>query len=131
VQANDLSLSIHNPVLIYSFLALYGLLTVVLLVYVQTKFRYATKVLRVLQTEWDSAESRHAGFVGRAQEQISKLAVPAAVAAPVKSASINFDTRNQVVAMGKKGFTAMEIAKTCGLQEGDVEVLLGMSRLQK
>lgn len=130
MQANDLNLSVHNPILIYSFLALYGLLTVVLLVYVQSKFRYATKVLRVLQTEWDSAESRHAGFVGRAQEQIAKLAVPA-VAAPVKSASINFDTRNQVVAMGKKGFTATEIAKTCGLQEGDVEVLMGMSRLQK
>ena len=129
MQANDLNLSIHNPILIYSFLALYGLLTVVLLVYVQAKFRSATKVLQILQTEWDSADSRHAGFVGRAQEQIAKLAVPAAV--PVKSASVNFDTRNQVVAMGKKGFTAIEIAKTCSLQEGDVDVLLGMARLQK
>ena len=129
MQANALNLSIHNPILIYSFLALYGLLTVTILVYVQTKFRYATKVLRILQTEWDAAESRHAGFVGKAQEQIAKISVP--VAAPSKPAPVSFDTRNQVVAMGKKGFTAIDIAKTCGLQEGDVEVLLGMARLQK
>jgi hypothetical protein len=129
VQANDLNLSIHSPILIYSFLALYGLLTILILVYVQTKFRSATKILEILQTEWDTADSRHAGFVGKAQEQIAKLAAPAP--SPSKPASINFDMRNQVVAMGKKGFTAIDIAKTCGLQEADVEVLLGMTRLQQ
>jgi len=64
-------------------------------------------------------------------EKAAKLSVPAPVPVASKSATVNFDTRNQVVAMGKKGFGAAEIAKTCGLQEGDVEVLLGMSRLQK
>ena len=49
MQANDLNLSIHSPILIYSFLALYGLMTVTLLVYVQSKFRHAAKVLQALQ----------------------------------------------------------------------------------
>ena len=131
MQANDLSLSAHNPILIYSLLAFYGLLTVIMLVYVQTRFRHANRMLKVLATEWTTADTRHAGFVGKAQEQIAKLSVPAPVPVVSKSATVNFDTRNQVVAMGKKGFGAAEIAKTCGLQEGDVEVLLGMSRLQK
>jgi hypothetical protein len=131
VQANDLNLSIHNPILIYSFLAAYGLMTVTLLLYVQSKFRHAAKLLQALQAEWSTADSRHAGFVGKAQEQIAKLSAPAPAAKPVKTSTVNLDIRNQVVAMGKKGFTAPEIAKTCGLQEGDVEVLLGMARLQK
>jgi len=131
VQANDLNLFIHSPILIYSFLALYGLMTVTLALYVQQKFRHAAKVLQALQADWSSADSRHAGFVGKAQEQIAKLSAPVPTANPVKISAVNLDIRNQVVAMGKKGFTATEIAKTCGLQEGDVEVLLGIARLQK
>ena len=130
MQANDLSLSLHSPVLIYSFLALYGLMTVMLLVYVQSKFRHAAKLLQALQVEWSTADTRHAGFVGKAQQQIAKLSGPAPTKVAVTS-SVNLDTRNQVVAMGKKGFTAADIARTCGLQEGDVEVLLGIARLQK
>ena len=130
MQANDLSLSIHNPILIYSFLGLYGVLTVMILAYVHTRFRSATRTLKVLQTEWTSAESRHAGFVGKAQEQISKLAVPAAGAPALKRSSMSGDLRSQVVAMGRKGFSPTEIARSCGLQEGDVDVLLGMARLQ-
>jgi hypothetical protein len=106
-------------------------MTITLALYVQQKFRHAAKVLQALQTEWSSADTRHAGFVGRAQEQIAKLSAPAPAAKPVKTSTVSLDIRNQVIAMGKKGFTAPEIAKTCGLQEGDVEVLLGMARLQK
>jgi hypothetical protein len=62
---------------------------------------------------------------------MAKLSAPAPATNPVKTSTMNLDIRNQVVAMGKKGFTAPEIAKTCGLQEGHVEVLLGMARLQK
>lgn len=131
MQANDLNLSIHSPILIYSFLAAYGLMTVTLLVYVQSKFRYAAKVLQALQSEWSTADMRHVGFVGKAQEQIAKLSTPAPAPNPVNTSSMNLDIRNQVVAMGKKGFTTTEIARTCGLQEGDVDVLLGMARLQK
>jgi len=131
VQANDLSLSAHNPMLIYTVLALYGLLTIAVLAYVRTRFRTATGILKTLQVEWDNAESRHAGFVGKAQEQIAKLAVPAPVVAAVKNVGLSFDLRNQVVAMGKKGFKSLEIARSCGLHEGEVDVLLSMARLQK
>jgi len=132
VPANDLNLSIHNPILIYSFLALYGVLTVVVLSYVHAKFRFATKTLHMLQTQWASADSRHAGFVGKAQEQISKLSVAPVsvpVPAPGPKASIGLDMRNQVVSMAKKGFATPEIARVCNLAEGEVEVLLGMARL--
>ena len=132
MPANDLNLSIHNPVLIYSILALYGLLTVVVLIYVQAKFRFAAKTLKLLSTEWERAQSSHSGFVGAAQEQLSKLAMPRPVPAlPVRSASVNFDVRNQVVAMAKRGVASTEIARSCGLHEGEVEVVLGMVRLQK
>lgn len=131
--ANDLNLSIHSPILIYSFLTLYGVVTAAVLTYVHAKFRIATKTLNLLKSEWDSAESRHAGFVGAAQQQISKLAVATPPAAPVvvRHAAVGFDTRNQVVAMAKRGMNISDIGRACGLHEGEVEVLLGMARLQR
>ena len=130
--ANDLSLSIHNPILIYSFLAAYGLLTVVMLTYVHAKFRLAAKTLNLLRTEWQNAQSTHAGFVGAAQEQLSKLTAPKpAPALPVRNAATNLDMRNQVLAMAKRGIAAPDIARSCGLNEGEVEVVLGMIRLQR
>jgi hypothetical protein len=132
VLANDLNLSIHNPILIYTFLALYGLLTVLILTYVHTRFRWATKTLKLLKTEWATAESRHAGFVGAAQEQLSRLTVsPPTPALAVRNAAVNFDTRNQIVAMAKRGIAIPEISRSCGLHEGEVEVILGMVRLQR
>jgi hypothetical protein len=129
--ANDLNLSMHNPILIYSFLALYGLLTVLVLTYVHAKFRTTARTLKLLSTEWQSAETRHAGFVGAAQEQLSKLNVPPPPAVPVRNSAVNFDVRNQVVAMAKRGITPTDIGRSCGLHEGEVEVLLGMARLQR
>jgi hypothetical protein len=132
VLANDLNLSLHSPILMYSFLALYGLLTVLILTYVHAKFRTTAKTLKLLATEWGNAESRHAGFVGAAQEQLSRLTVtPPVPALPVRPAGINFDLRNQVVAMAKRGIAAPEIARSCGLHEGEVEVVLGMVRIQR
>jgi hypothetical protein len=46
-------------------------------------------------------------------------------------APVTADVRNQVAAMGRRGIAASEIASSCGLPEGEVDVLLGMSRLQK
>ena len=131
--ANDLKLSIHNPILIYSFLALYGLLTMLILTYIHTRFRVAAKTLKMLQTEWDNAESRHASIVGVAQEHLSKLAMapPTPAAAAVRTAGVGLDTRNQVVTMAKRGIGIGDIARSCGLHEGEVEVMLGMARLQK
>jgi len=132
MPASDLNLSVHNPMLIYSFLALYGVLTVVVLIYVRAKFRLATNTLTLLQSEWQNAESRHAGFVGAAQQQLSKLAEPASVPTlPVQKAAVSFNVRNQVVAMARRGIAPVEIGRSCGLYEGEVEVVLGMARLQK
>jgi hypothetical protein len=97
--------------------------------YVHSKFRNAGRSLQALQAEWQNAESKHTGFVGKAQEQIARLAIPAAQ--PQRTASLTLDTRRQVLAMGKRGVNVSEIARSCGMPEGDVDVLLGMSRLQR
>jgi hypothetical protein len=138
VLANDLNLSIRNPILVYSFLAMYGVLTVLILSYVHARFRVASKTLKMLQTEWTSAESKHASMIDVAQEQLSRLSTPApaVMAAPVqmqlmRHAAVGFDTRNQVVTMAKRGMSICDIARNCGLHEGEVEVLLGMARLGK
>jgi hypothetical protein len=132
MPANDLNLSLHSPILVYSFLALYGVLTALMLTYMHAKFRTATKALKLIQTEWQTAESRHAGFVGAAQEQLSKLATtPPVPVMPIRHTAVNFDLRNQVVAMAKRGIAGPDIARSCGLNEGEVEVVLGMVRLQR
>jgi len=133
VLANDSSLSIHNPILIYSFLALYGLLTVLILTYVHSRFRVAAKTLKALQAQWTSAESAHASLVGTAQEQLSKLTVPApTMTLPVtRTRPVGFDVRNQVAAMAKRGIRIADIARNSGLHEGEVDVLLSMARLSK
>ena len=129
----ELNVSIHNPMLIYSLLALYGVLTVLVLTYVHSRFRLATKTLKMLETEWQSASSRHDGFVGAAQEQLSKLSTPPPVSRslPVRNTAVNFDVRNQVAALAKRGVAPLEIARTCGLHEGEIEVVLGMVRLAR
>jgi hypothetical protein len=131
VLANDLSLSIHNPILVYSLFAVYGLMMLLLLTYVHMKFRTASKTLKMLQVEWKSAESQHSSFVGAAQQRLSKLAAPAPVAALGRSAGIGFDIRNQIVSMAKRGISINDIARNCGLQEGEVDVILGMTRLKR
>jgi len=131
--ANDLSLSIHSPVLIYSFLALYGLLTVLILTYVHSRFRIAARTLKAFQTEWTSAEFAHATLVGTAQEQLAKLTLCAPPPAPTLPATrtkpVGLDVRNQVAAMARRGIRIADIARTSGLHEGEVDVLLSMARL--
>ncbi len=133
--ANDSSLSIRNPILIYAFLALYGLFTVLILTYVHSRFRIATRTLKLFQAEWTSAESSHATLVGAAQEQLAKLsanAPPPVLPLPAtRQTSVGFDVRNQVVAMAKRGIGIADIARNSGLHEGEVDVLLSMARLAK
>src|SRR5262245_44119505 len=114
VLANDLSLSIHNPILVYSFLGLYGLLMLMLIAYVHARFRTASKALKLLQTEWQRAESNHASFVGVAHKQLSKLTVPAVPMSRsngIGSEVRNQEVRNQIVAMAKWGSTAKDIER--------------------
>jgi hypothetical protein len=132
VLANDSNLSIHNPIFVYSILAAYGMLTVFILTYVRAKFRTASETLKLLADEWQKAQSQHSGFVGHAQEQLSKLTSPPPIPAQhIRQSGVNFDMRNQVVLMAKRGITPSEIGRSCGLHEGEVEVLLGMVRIQR
>jgi hypothetical protein len=132
VLANDLSPLIHNPIVVYSFLGLYGLLLLLLIAYVHTRFRRAAKALKLLQTEWSSAESKYSNFVGMAQEQLSKLSAPAAKAAPLaRPAGLAPDVHNRVVSMANRGIALTDIAQSCSLQEGEVDVILGMARLER
>ena len=133
MPASDLSLSIHNPLVVYSSLALYGLLTVVLIAYVQAKFRTAAKALRLLQAEWHTAQSKHETFVGDAKEKLSKLNAPptSTNALPSRTRAITLDTRHQIVSMAKRGMRTNDITRACGLQEGEIEVILGMARLAR
>jgi hypothetical protein len=129
VLANNLSLSIHNPILIYSFFAVYGLLMLSLLLYVHSKFRSASKTLTELRTEWQSAASQHSSFVGLAQERLAALSRPTPLIA--RTSGLGADIRNHIVAMAKRGTAVHDIARTCGLYEGEIDVILGMARLQR
>ncbi len=131
VLANDSSLSIRNPIVVYSFLALYGLMFLLLVTYVHAKFRTAAKTLKLLESEWQSADSRHTNLAGMAHDRLSKLTARAPVAPLVRTSGIGFDIRNQIVNMAKRGIRVNDIARTCGLQEGEVDVILGMARLQR
>ena len=131
VLVNDLNLSIRNPLLVYSFLALYGVMMLMLIAYVHAKFRTAANALKRLQTDWDSAASTHENFVGIARERLAKLdSTPVAAQSP-RHVGVSVDIRHQVVAMAKRGTAVQDIARTCGLNEGEVDVILGMARLQR
>lgn len=134
--ANASSLLTLNPIIVNLELGLYGLLFVCLFIYVHLKFRRANHVLQMLRKEWDGAESKHAGLVQVAQNRIARLAAQpvAAKSSPVVQSApqgLTPDARNQVSAMGRRGIPVSEIARSCGLPEGEVNVLLSMARMQR
>jgi DNA-directed RNA polymerase specialized sigma24 family protein len=136
VSASASSLLTLNPTIVNLELGLYGLLFVCVFVYVHMKFRKADRVLATLKKEWDGAESKHVGLVEFAQHQLTNLAaVPAVInppaVTPAVSQRVTSDTRNQVAAMGRRGIPLSEIARSCGLPEGEVDVLLSMARMQR
>jgi hypothetical protein len=120
-----------NPVLVYIALGVYGVILLLVVAYVHAKFSAAARTLQMLSQDWNSAASKHAGFIDKAQEQITRLAAPApAVPAPVSSEPLHGDVRNQVVTLGNKGMATTEIARSCGLPEGEVDVMLGLAKIQ-
>jgi DNA-directed RNA polymerase specialized sigma24 family protein len=136
VLANASSLLTLNPIIVNLELGLYGLLFVCVFIYVHMKFRKADRLLKGLKKEWDGAESKHSGFLQVAQHRISRLdaeseVVKPVAAAPSASQTVPPDTRNQITAMGRRGISASEIARSCGLPEGEVDVLLSMARMQQ
>jgi hypothetical protein len=128
---NELIRLMNSPIVIYVLLGFYGVLLFFLFSYVRNKFQKSAVLLEALKQEWDSADSRHAGFVGHAQAQITRLAAhPKQNAEVGNQERVNRDIRNQVVTMGKKGISTADIARSCGLPEGEVDVLLGLARMQ-
>src|SRR6516162_4640082 len=113
MSVNASAVLMANPIVVYSTLAFYGLLIVAILLYVYRKFSGANLLLQSLQKDWASADLNHSKLLSQAKEHVTKLSVPAAVAPSTVSTtprSVSFDTRNQVIAMGRKGFSAADIA---------------------
>ena len=131
---NASSLLTLNPIIVYATLALYGLLFALMFLYLHSRFRTSLKVLALLKNDWALAESSHAGLVETAQEKIARLSLEMpgkSHAQPPAIKTVTSDTRTQVVAMGKRGLGITEIARTIGLPEGEVDVLLGLARMQR
>ena len=134
MSANASSLLTLNPIIVYATLALYGLLFAVTFLYLHNRFRMSSRVLSLLKNDWASAESKHSSLVETAQERIARLSVELPVRAsaePQAVKPVTSDTRTQVVAMGKRGLGLAEIARSTGLPEGEVDVLLGLARMQR
>lgn len=135
-MANASSLFTLNPIIVNLELGLYGLLFVGIFIYVHMKFRKADRLLRGLKNEWEGAESKHAGLLQVAQHRISRLGAKSEVSVPGSAVpsvpqAVPPDTRNQITAMGRRGIPVSEIARSCGLPEGEVDVLLSMARMQR
>jgi hypothetical protein len=120
-----------NPIVIYSTLGLYGLIIAGVLLYVYRKFSGAHLLLQSLKKDWESADLNHSSLLLQARDHVNKLAPAMASPATAGTRSITFDTRNQVISMGRKGFTACDISRACSMPEADVDVLLGLSRIQR
>ena len=134
--ANASNLLTLNPIIVNLELGLYGLLFACIFIYVHMKFRKADRLLKALKKEWDGAESKHAGLMQFAQHRISKIGAEPGVAKPAPatpsvSQAVTPDTRSQITAMGRRGIPVSDIARSCGLPEGEVDVLLSMARMQK
>jgi hypothetical protein len=131
--ANASSLSTLNPIIVNLELGLYGLLFVSVFIYVHRKFRKAADLLQDMQKEWAKAEAAHSRLLEAVQKSLAGMTLEsgAAPSFAVEFATVTPDLRNQVSAMGRRGIPAAEIARSCGLPEGEVDVLLGMSRLQR
>ena len=133
MSANVSALSAVNPIVVYSVLGFYGIVIFAVLLYVYNKFSGAARLLDSLKKDWESAETTHKDMLTQAREHVSKLTpAPTAFNAAAGSArSVNFDTRHQVIAMGRKGFQTADIARACAIPEADVDVLLGLARIQR
>ena len=134
MSVNASAVLMANPIVIYSTLGFYGLIIAAVILYVYRKFSGTNLLLESLKKDWESAENSHSTMLKQAKEHVSKLAVaPAASPALVPAAkrSVTFDTRNQVIAMGRKGLTTSDISRACAMPEADVDVLLGLGRIQR
>ena len=130
MATNIFLLSTPEKIGIYLALALCGLSVLLLALHVQRRFMRATGALSGLNKEWEAAQSKFFQIAEVAEQQMDGLGSnPDSAAPPEQRGNVSFDVRSQVAAMGKRGLPTPEIARSAGLSEGEVEVLLGMSRM--
>ncbi len=130
MATNVFLLSTPEKVGIYLALALCGLSVLLLALHVQRKFMRAGGALSSLNKEWEDAQSKFFQIAEVAEQRMEGLDPnPGSQVPPQPRSEVSFDVRSQVAAMGKRGLDAPEIARSAGLSEGEVEVLLGMSRI--
>ena len=96
------------------------------------KFRRTSRLFEKFQQQWAAAESSHKTLLAEAHERVSNITTPPpdTLAFHPRRPSLSSEARNHVVAMSKNGLPADEIARTCGIPENAVNVVLGFARLQ-
>jgi hypothetical protein len=97
------------------------------------KFRKAGRLFESFQRQWTAAAADHKTLLTEAQERVNSLTAPRpeTLVFQTRRPQLISDARNHVVAMAKKGASPDEIARTCGLPENAVHVMLGFARLQE
>jgi len=131
----ELFLKLPVDVLVMYALAIQAVLFALLLFFLCLRLRKTNRLLASFQQNWSLAESTHKTFIDEAREKLIKVSsagtpVPQLASTP-RISSLSSEIRAQVLALGKKGFSAAEIAHTCSAPENDISVLLGFARLQK
>ena len=132
MSVNASALSAINPIVVYSILGVYGIFMAAVVLYIYQKFSNANRLLVALQRDWEGSQAAHLELLAETRDRISKLAPVTAVQKPQESRprSVSFDTRNQIMSMGRKGLAASDIARACNMSEAEVEVLLSLARIQ-
>jgi hypothetical protein len=97
------------------------------------KFRRTSRLFESFQRQWTEAASAHKTLLSEARERVSTIAAPPpdTLAFHPRRPSLSTEARSHVVAMSRKGLQPAEIARTCGMPESAVQVVLGFARLQE
>jgi hypothetical protein len=123
-----------SMIVIYA-LAAQAVLFALLLSFLYFRLGSTNRLIVTFQKNWATAEANHKTLVDEARVKLTELspAAPQAnqFAITPKRGSLSSEIRTQVLALGRKGFTTADIARTCGLPENDIGVLLGFARIQR
>jgi hypothetical protein len=97
------------------------------------KFRRTSQLFESFQRQWTEAESRHQTLLTEARERVHNIVTPPpdTLLFQPRRPSLNSEARSHVVNMSRNGASAGDIARTCGIPESAVHVVLGMARLQE
>ena len=121
---------IIDPRLLLGLFVVQGIALMSVLGYVWTRFRKTRLVIGAFQQQWEFAESNHKSLLVQARERVNSFSQPAPTQPIPGRLPLTAETRNHVAAMGRNGVSATEIARTCGIPENAVSVLLGFAQLK-